>query len=86
MAIPLLTHSTDTALLQYALGRMQQVITQQSPSTAQVNTYAALLYNTGNKAEAIRWEKIARAAAPNDTTLFTTLEQMNNGTFTSLQP
>lgn len=86
LARPVLAHSTDTAVLQYVLERMQQVVMAQSPSLSDINTYAFLLYNTGRREEAIHWEKIALSAEPGDKELSANLEKMNNGTFSTIQP
>lgn len=86
LAKPIINRSTDPAEMQYALGRMQHAIETGSPSSSEVSSYAKLLYNTGNKAEAIRWEKIALDRDPEDKDLSTILEQMNNGTLVTLKP
>jgi thioredoxin-related protein len=86
LGTPVLNRSNDPVILQYALGRMQQVIDTQSPTISEVTTYAKLLYNTGRKADAVRWEKIALEAEPDNKDISTILEQMNNDTLITLKP
>lgn len=86
VAQPILAHSTDTAVLKYAVQRMQHVVDYESPTTGQLQVYAMLLYNAGQRDAAIHWENIALATDPDDKDIPTTLDQMKNGTLQTLQP
>ena len=76
---PLFEHLEDQNVLTFACGVMKYAIEELTYKDHQaLDTYANLLYKTGKKDEAIKWEEKAVKLSNNDKSIVETLEKMRN--------
>lgn len=78
-------YSTDQKILQGYTKWMKKVVEAQPTVYSRIDTYANLLYKTGKKKKAIKWEKKAAKMAPGDEGIAKTLEKMKSGKPTYLE-
>jgi hypothetical protein len=57
---------------------MKIIMDSEAPRANHFDTYANLLYKTGQKKQAIQWETMALTLAPDDLGIRETLEKMKN--------
>jgi thioredoxin-related protein len=70
-------HSNDSLILKKAIGWMDAILKAEAFQSAEsIDTYANLLYKSGNVADAISWEEKAIKINPNSKSLLTTLDKM----------
>lgn len=70
---------TDKNILNGFKKWMEIVVTKHPNLTPSLDTYASLLYKTGNKKEGIHWEEKAAKLAPGDLEIQNALEKMKRG-------
>jgi len=70
---------TDQSQLKKATKWMEHIVTKFPPDAAYFDTYANLLYKTGNVRKAIEWEEKAVALRPNEKEFKDVLEKMKSG-------
>lgn len=75
----LFQHSTDSTEIEKAVKWMREIVDLAPNDATYIDTYANLLYKSGEKRCALKWERQAHKISPNDTEIQEALKKMEKG-------